>query len=232
MATTVTPQGTVSLCKTPLENDYKHQLTFNNATAQHNYFASTVQYTQNDCTYIKADNVLYFDKNIDQIRTCNYLFYKNTGFTNKWFYCFITRMEYENENCTAIYFETDVYQTWLFNLTYKRCFVEREHVNDDTIGAHTVPEGLETGEYKCNAEYQTDNSSDWSLQIVLGSTYDLDAGSTYAVGNMYTGVYSAIPYYHWPISQDVQLTTALEQLSQADLDTIKLQIEFFISFNT
>ena len=37
---TITPAGQLYLCKTPLENDYKNQLTFANATAQYNYFVS------------------------------------------------------------------------------------------------------------------------------------------------------------------------------------------------
>lgn len=144
---TITPQGQLYLCKTKLENDYKNQLTFSNATAQLTYFNSTIQHTFSDYTYIKKDNVVMVGKNIDEIIDCNYLFYKNTGFTTKYYYCFITNMEYVNENCTRITFETDCFQTWQFDITYNRCFVEREHVNDDTIGLHTVPELLEKGEY-------------------------------------------------------------------------------------
>ena len=33
----------------------------------------------------------------------------------------------------------------------KPSFIEREHVSDDTIGIHTVPEGLETGPYTVDA---------------------------------------------------------------------------------
>lgn len=144
---TITPQGQLYLCKTKLENDYKNQLTFSNATAQLNYFNSVIQHTFDNYTYIKKDNVVQVGKNIDEIIDCNYLFYKNTGFTNKWYFCFITNMEYVNENCTRITFETDCYQTWLFQIEYKQSFVEREHVNNDAIGLHTVPENLETGDY-------------------------------------------------------------------------------------
>ena len=144
---TITPQGQVYLCKTKLENDYKNQLTFSSATEQLNYFNSVIQYTFDNYTYIKKDSVIQVGKNIDEIIDCNYLFYKNIGFTNKWYFCFITNMEYVNENCTRITFETDCYQTWLFQIEYKESFVEREHVNDDTIGLHTVPENLETGDY-------------------------------------------------------------------------------------
>lgn len=144
---TITPQGQLYLCKTPLKNDYKNQLTFSNANAQITYFNSRIQKTFDNYTYIKKDNSVKVGVNIDEIIDCNYLFYKNTGFTNKWYFCFITNMEYVNENCTVITFETDCFQTWQFQIKYKRCFVEREHVSDDTVGAHTIPEGLETGEY-------------------------------------------------------------------------------------
>ena len=147
MATiSVTPQGQIYLCKTPLVSDYKHQLTFSNLQAQLSYFNSKIEKTFDNYTYIKHDNMIKVGENIDNIINCNYLFYKNTGFTNKYYFCFVTNMEYINENCTAIYFTTDVFQTWQFDINYHPCFVEREHVNDDTIGAHTVEENLNVGE--------------------------------------------------------------------------------------
>jgi hypothetical protein len=144
---TVTPQGQVYICKTPLENDYKNQLTFATKVAQESYFNSTIIKSLDNYTYMKKDNVIKVGINIDEIIDCNYLFYRNTGFSNKIYYCFITKMEYIGENVTAITIETDCFQTWYFDIRYKKCFVEREHVNDDTIGAHTIPENLETGDY-------------------------------------------------------------------------------------
>ena len=76
---TVTPQGSVYLCKTPLENDYNHQLTFTNATNQLNYFNNTIFKTCSDFYYIKKDSQITVPYNIDEIISCNYLFYKNTG---------------------------------------------------------------------------------------------------------------------------------------------------------
>ena len=51
----ITPQGQVYLCKTPLENDYKNQLTFADATAQQTYFNSKIfrNLGDDDYTYIK-----------------------------------------------------------------------------------------------------------------------------------------------------------------------------------
>ena len=61
-------------------------------------------------------------------------------------------MEYVSDTLTNIYIEEDYYQTWMFDLTFKKSFVEREHVSDDTIGLHTVSEGLETGEFITNSD--------------------------------------------------------------------------------
>ena len=89
---------------------------------------------------------------MDSIISYNYVMYRNDAYSNKWFYAFITGMEYINDHVTAVSLKTDVWQTWQFDLTYKRTFIEREHVNDDTVGAHTLPENLELGEYVCNGE--------------------------------------------------------------------------------
>ena len=187
----ITPQGEIYLCKTPLENDYKNQLTFSNATAQNTYFTNAIFKTLDDYTYIKHDNIIKVGFNIDEIISCNYLFYKNEGFSNKWYYCFITNMEYVNENCTSISFETDVWQTYQFDISYKACFVEREHVNDDTFGKHTIPENLETGEYIIKNE--TDNTDLQDLCPVVSATIDPDNSNVY--GSFVGNKYESLGYY-------------------------------------
>ena len=230
----ITPQSDIYLLKCPIESDSLNQIDFANASAQHTYFNSLPKILMDDATYVRKDGRLYFEGSFDNLMVYNYCMYKNNGFSNKWFYAFISDMRYESNNSVSVDIQTDVFQTWMFEKVMKRSFIERSHVakNTDTLGTYTVPENLETGEYICNAEYQTDNTSDWGLHIIVGSTYDLDAGSTYAVGNMYTGVYSAIPYYHWPISQDVQLTTALNELSQetaqSSIQTMFLAPDFVV----
>lgn len=162
---TVTPQGNIYICKTPLQSDYKNQLTFANAQKQQEYFNSVINYTFSNYTYIKKDSTIKVNESIDNLINCNYLFYRNNGFTDKIYYCFITDMEYINENCTLIRFETDVFQTWYFQINYKQCFVDREHVNDDTVGLHTVPENLETGEYIVNEKNYYDGLDSFKYVI-------------------------------------------------------------------
>lgn len=194
---TITPQGNIYLCKTPLESDYKNQLTFNNLNAQQTYFNSTIQKTLAEYTYIRKDNSITVGEPIDTIINCNYLFYRNTGFTNKLYYCFIKSMEYVNENVTRIYFETDVFQTYQFDIVYNASFIEREHVNNDTVGLHTVPEGVETGEYIVNSRVDGRSFGN-SSQYIVASTVDLSDNSFPNInGNIQGGVYNGVKYFHY-----------------------------------
>ena len=144
--TVITPQSDVYLLKVPLEIDNENQLTFANATAQETYFKSLPKLGFDDFTYIRKDGVLRVPALIDDLYSYNYVMYKNDAYSSKWFYAYITGMEYMNDSVTDISIATDTFQTWQFDLTYKRTFVEREHTNNDAIGANTVPENLDTGE--------------------------------------------------------------------------------------
>ena len=233
---TITPQGQVYLCKTKLVNDYKNQLTFSNETEQLNYFNSVIQYTFDNYTYIKKDNVVQVGKNIDEIIDCNYLFYKNIGFTNKWYFCFITNMEYINENCTRITFETDCYQTWLFQIEYKESFIEREHVNDDTIGLHTIPENLELGEFIINNVEELDSRAN-NLYICMGlsrypSNLQLDNEN-----RIYGKIYSGLLYLLFEDATSCsKMIKAMDNLGYADdiftIFTIPTSLSFSNEWHT
>lgn len=147
----ITPQSDVYLLKVPLEIDNENQLTFANATAQYNYFSNLPKVGFDDFTYIRKDGVLRVPELIDNLYGYNYVMYRNDAYSSKWFYAYITGMEYMNDNVTDISIASDTFQTWQFDLTYKRTFVEREHVNDDTVGLHTQPESLQLGEMMINS---------------------------------------------------------------------------------
>ena len=210
----ISPEGEIYLCKTPLENDYKNQLTFSNLTSQYEYFASKIFKTLDNYTYIKKDNIIKVGFPIDEIIGCNYLFYKNIGFSNKWYYCFITNMEYVNENCTSITFETDVWQTYQFDIIYNPCFVEREHVNDDTIGLHTVPENVETGDYIVNYENKCNLLT--SKSFILASNVDpvKNNQGNYPFasvrGGIYNGLMHSFKYYYFQDTSTTELPDVIK----------------------
>lgn len=129
----VTPDTEIRIIKVPLAIDNKNQLTFNNVQEQEDYFKSLPCIEMDKCTYQRKDNVIRFNGHIDSIIQYNYVMYKNNNYSNKYFYAFITGMEYVNNNTTFIYITTDVFQTWQFDFTFKESFIEREmmSVQDD-----------------------------------------------------------------------------------------------------
>ena len=140
----------VRLCAVPLENDYKHTIYFDSKSEQLSYFHGKVVHSASNLSYQRRENVIRFPKHFDDLQNCNYVMYKNTAYTDKWFYGFITDMEYVNDERTDITFEIDVLQTYLNEYTVQPSFVEREHCTSDGVGEHTLAENLEIGEYVCN----------------------------------------------------------------------------------
>ena len=182
----------VQLLAVPLDKEYNHTLAFTSRVEQNTYFLDKVKHSAFDCTYQREDGFIRFPMNIEKLRTCNYCAYKNENDNDKKFYAFITKLEYVNDSVTKVYIETDVMQTWLPDLDYslQPSFIEREHVDDDTLGKHTYPENLETGEYVLNDYKNIDELSD--LILVIGVTA-LPNG-TRVGGNTYNGIYSGIQY--------------------------------------
>lgn len=78
--------------------------------------------------------------------------FQNPDYDNKWFFCFIDKVLFKSKNCQEIIYTIDIWSTWFKKLTIKPCFVELEHVNDDTVGKHTVDENLNVGEVECIEE--------------------------------------------------------------------------------
>lgn len=179
----------IHLLNVPLENDYKNTLYFESLEKQIEYFKSRIIHECTDASYQRKETAFRINKHIDSLYNCNYIMYQNTAYTNKWFYAFITDLEYRNEETTFVHFEIDVMQTWLFNYTVKPSFIEREHTNNDTIGANTVPEGLETGEFVCNELDRDLELRDYAY--VLCSTENISNADDKTYGTNFGGVWSA-----------------------------------------
>lgn len=183
----------VRLLSVPLGNDYIHTLYFANETAQIDYFLSRSVKHYTSLTYQRTDHKIRVPEQYDSLLNCNYVMYKNPAYSNKWFYAFINNMTYVDGGRTDIEIETDVIQTWMFKYTVYPSFIEREHVSSDRIGEHTVPEGLETGEYICNKHTKAGYSTETELNIVIGVTKDPDGKNV--KGRLYNNIYSGIHYY-------------------------------------
>lgn len=195
----ITPQTDLILLKVPLEIDETNQLNFATATAQYNYFNSLPKIAVDDFTYQRADDVVRFGLSYDDVISYNYCMYRNNEFSDKWFYAFITDVVFKSPNSTDIKIKTDPWQTWQFDLHYKPVFVEREHVNDDTIGSNTVPENLELGEFISNGNFEDFVQSAFSTSyLCMGVSRlipPLDTNNPLTNWlTVYGGIYSGLTY--------------------------------------
>lgn len=143
----IAPDTIVRILKNvPLDDTYNHTIKFASLSAQQTYFSGSgvVKYTLNDQSYQRVGiGKLRIEVLADNLYDCNYMAFQNTAFGSKWFYAFITNVEYVNNITSEITYIIDVMQTYLFDITVGQCYVEREHVTDDSIGANTIAEPID-----------------------------------------------------------------------------------------
>lgn len=188
----IAPNTVIRLLKdVPLDNTYRNTIYFAYVENQTSYFSGKTKYTFAAQSYQRVQKgALRIGRKADDLYDCNYLMFQNTAYGNKWFYAFITGVEYVNNETSEVSFEIDVMQTWHFDYDVKMSFVEREMSATDKIGDNLVPENLELGDYVYKDLGLT---SLFNLyQIVIAATFDEDLED--ATGGMYGGVFSGLHY--------------------------------------
>lgn len=175
----IQPDSVIYLCKdVPLDLTYDNTITFGTKDswdyeAQFNYFYSKVDraIVKEKYSYVKDTNgVIRVEGPADDYLMYNYLFYKNKNFSDKWFYAFITNVEFINPGTTYIYFELDVMQTWFPDITFDECLIEREHVEDDSLYANLTDEGIEIGELVAYDDPAVYDEYLGTRMLVIGTT--------------------------------------------------------------
>lgn len=152
----------------PLDNTYENTIYFTDATAQRNYFATGIKYTFQEQTYQRVANSrgkIKVEKVADSLYDCNYMAFQNTNYGSKWFYAFITSVEYINNTTSEITFEIDVMQTYLFDVELLACFVEREHSATDIAGDNIVEENVKIGEYEVSNYQRSGHFNNWGVMV-------------------------------------------------------------------
>lgn len=229
----IAPETNIRILKNiPLDTSYEHTIFFDSSQAQLSYFMGKQKYNLSQYTYqrvgrgrarvgIKAENL--YD--------CNYMMFQNSSFGNKWFFAYITQVEYINNITSEISFDLDVMQTWFFDHTPVYCFVEREHSETDAIGEHIEPEGVDVGEYVFTDYQPVDNFSDMSVVIAI---VDLTGEDATVDGKNYDGVYGGATLYAYRIDQASEINSLLEQYIQKPdaIQTIYMVPETLLSGKT
>lgn len=133
MSVIVAPNSTIQLLNVVgLDNRYLHTYYFSSVAEQNAYFSGRVKrsfpaqsYSKNTGNYIKLQ---VEPASLETYFACSYMRFQNTSFGSKWFYAFVTSVDYVNNQTIGITYEIDVIQTWLFSagVSIPNCFVERQ----------------------------------------------------------------------------------------------------------
>lgn len=211
------PTSTIKLLRNvPLDPTYEHTIFFDNLSQQENYFNNYVYRTFDKQTYTRVNKgKLRILGNCTDYYNINYLMFQNERFINnqgqkptrypvndnsgvayytnaKWFYAFVTSVEYVNEMTTEISFEIDVLQTWFFDYQLCECFVEREHTATDTLYGNLVEENLDIGD-----EYTINGSEEFDLSALNVIIFTLPkTSSEYPHGNEFKSIFNIMNPLH------------------------------------
>lgn len=144
------PSTSIYIGTVPFDSSYRHVYYIPDRQQQESYFLSCCpnELRRNDYTYQRLQNAVVVPFNAEELYGYNYCMFKNANYGDRWFYSFIADIEYVSENSSRLYLKLDIFQTWFPDCEVPACNVEREHVNDDYIGAHIRDEGFSVGEMK------------------------------------------------------------------------------------
>lgn len=191
--------------------DYNNTFSFLNESSQSSFFIGKTKNVFTDFTYQRKEKTVKIGVNIETLWNVSYMMFQNSNFGTKWFYAFITDMKYINDDVTEISFEIDVLQTWYFDIDIKDSFIEREHVEDDSLFLYSVEENLNVGEIITRSFSQTDDINE--LVYVVASTKQYDELPPLpppkriidAVGREFANVYSGLAYIGFDNVLDLNL---------------------------
>lgn len=179
-----------------IDPSYENTLYFASVSAKDNYFSSlTPLATATALSYSRHDRgFIRVEKPMSTLISAGYMRFKNTSFENKWFYAFVTSVEYINNVTTQVNFELDVLMTWMGAFSLNMCFVERQHSFSDTIGENIVEENLEIGDYIYQSIDRTRLMD--SYTIIIGASVD-SQGHDVVGGAMVNNIYSGIELHQF-----------------------------------
>ena len=135
----------------PLDSTYSDTFYFESIGAQTSYFEGKAKYTFGPTSYQRVNSSIASPRGPRSIRLprvaddfydCNYVMFQNSAFGTKWFYGFITSVNYINPDNTEILYELDYYQTYAFDFRILPSFIEREHSVTDELYHNLMPESF------------------------------------------------------------------------------------------
>ena len=147
-----------------LDPTYNYTIDFNSKDEQSQYFDEKIEHDlipEDDYSFIRKDETIKVERNIDELDNVNYLYFINGG--RRW-YAFITDKQYIADDVTKIFYTIDPLQTFMFDYEWQETFIDREHQDrfskDKKPIYNLQPENLEIGN-----EYEVKKSNEIGANV-------------------------------------------------------------------
>lgn len=149
----IIPSTTIQFMKnTGLSMSHENTLYFASESAKNSYWSSWMAsngqvgvvnqtYQRANRNYCRIQSAMAVMYNVDYMR------FINTQFEDKWFYAFVTAINYINNNTVEVEYVLDPVMTWMGTFSLKQCFIDRQHTLNDGIGNNIAEEGISVGPY-------------------------------------------------------------------------------------
>lgn len=161
-----------------LDKDYVNVLSYNENQMLELCRQNMVNSASNYSFIRQNNNSIYTNFSYEECLQANYIAFQNKDYSNKWFFAFIDEIIYVGENNTELRYTIDSWSTWFDYWQKQPCFISRQHVNNDTIGQHTVPENLDVGEMVLG-NWNIYNGLAEQYFFCLMSTYDITSNDDF-----------------------------------------------------
>lgn len=191
-----TPGTTVDLVNVTWNNDYRDVFMPNTRAELDTYINSLPKMTLEQLSYAKPNEDIYLNVPFNRVARYNYIRASNplmpiSDDIQKNYYYFIIGCEYVSPMNTRLRLQLDVWATYIHDVTFGNCYVERGHIgiaNENAFRNYgrdylTVPEGLDLGSDLYITQRYSENVITAGAEVIaVASTVDLtaDAGTASA----------------------------------------------------
>ncbi|QHJ75873.1 hypothetical protein [Bacillus phage SRT01hs] len=199
----------------PFTSDYKHTRWFTSESAQLEYFMSQrTRHSENQVVFTGSKenrgqrDYITIDVPYDKVYDVNYFMFNNTSYINRWFYAFVTKIEYVSASRTRLYFTIDVIQTWMHKIDFQPSYIKREHHSEYQANGrpvvNTIPEQLDYGtDYDTIYEYHFNpfEGLQWLVIQAKQEIHTVDEGDQ-EISPSYIGAPQPLVTYLYPINRE------------------------------
>lgn len=187
-----------------MDKDYNNVIDYNE-----NQIIELMQKTEhyvnsaNDYQFLRPQNTIFVNFSYSECLQSNYIAFQNKDYSNKWFFAWIDDVIYQSESSCEIKYTIDAWSTWFQYWNTKTCFVSREHVSDDIVGKHTIPENLNIGQIVCDKAFtQNIIGAESFFWLVIACNFDPSNNTRYAGIGKYGNYLQGSMWFAWLINNN------------------------------